>query len=365
MKLIQDICKILVKLNDDQLLQWAFLYEKYHNAWVWISQSLYEKLPEQDQQRFIVWLFKRWAKIDLINEVERGLYNNKIALVKTESREVRDLLGRSYKLRDFNSQGYPFKLLGYDWFLGVHDIFYNQYELDECSLSPGDVIIDGGAFIGDTAVFFNHKLAGQCEIHCFELLDENLALLQYNIAENNIDPGSIHLNKLALTNKTGDTIYVKPGGTQGSTSIFGNYQLEGAVETIRLDDYVKITNLARVDFIKMDIEGSEIPALEGAIETIRHFKPKLALCLYHKWDDVITIPRFLQATGVPYRFRFKWVQLSDGWEAVLLATPCTAESVVSNTASVRQDAAVEDWMPQALSRLSAACIRQGRSPKLP
>ena len=360
MKLIKDICKVLPTLHNDQLLQWAALYEKYLPALPLISQCLYEKLPEQDQKRFVIWFFKRWAKIDLTNEIERGLYNNKIALVKTEDRETLDLAGVTYKLRDFKSQGYPFKLLGYDWFLGVHDVFYNQYEVDGCSLSPGDVIIDAGAFIGDTAVLFDHKLAGQCEIHCFELLDENLALLQHNIAENQIDANRIHLNKLALTDKTGDTIHIKTGSTQGSTSIFGQQQLGDPVETIRLDDYVKITNLSRVDFIKMDIEGSEIPALQGAIETIRHFKPKLALCLYHKWDDVITIPRFLQETGVSYSFRFKWVQLSDGWEAVLLATPCSADEVAVNMAPSQKDAPVEDWMVQAISRLSSTCIRQGR-----
>lgn len=365
MKFIQDICKVLPKLNDDQLIQWAALYEKYHSALSSISQSLYEKLPEQDQRRFVIWFFKRWAKIDLTNEVERVLYNNKISQVKAEDRESLDLAGRTYKLRNFESQGYPFKLLGYDWFLGVHDIFYNQYEIDGCSLVPGDVIIDAGAFIGDTAVLFHHKLAGDCDIHCFELLEENLDLLQYNIAENQIDTTRIHLNKLALTDKTGDIIHIKTGGTEGSTSIFGNHQLGIPVETIRLDDYVKIMNLSRVDFIKMDIEGSEIPALQGAIETIRHFKPKLALCLYHKWDDVITIPRLLQETGVPYKFRFKWVQLSDGWEAVLLATPCTMESVEYSKTLVNQDAPVEDWMAQALSRLSAAFIRQGRSHRVP
>ena len=58
-----------------------------------------------------------------------------------------------------------------------------------------------------------------------------------------------------------------------------------------------------------------------AINTIRHFRPKLALCLYHKPDDVLTIPAFIEATGVDYDFRFKWVQLTHGWEAVLLASP--------------------------------------------
>jgi hypothetical protein len=58
------------------------------------------------------------------------------------------------------------------------------------------------------------------------------------------------------------------------------------------------------------------------LQTIRRFRPKLALCLYHKWDDVLTIPRLIAELGIPYRFTFKWVQLPQGWEAVLLAQPC-------------------------------------------
>ena len=91
------------------------------------------------------------------------------------------------------------------------------------------------------------------------------------------------------------------------------------IATITVDDYVRREGLTRVDLIKMDIEGSEMPALRGAVDTIRRFCPDLALCLYHRWDDVLTIPRFLEECGVRYRYRLKWVQLNQGWEAVLLA----------------------------------------------
>ena len=57
-------------------------------------------------------------------------------------------------------------------------------------LAPGDVIVDAGAFIGDTAVFFHHKLAGRCQVHSFELLDENLALLVHNALAHAYQPGA-------------------------------------------------------------------------------------------------------------------------------------------------------------------------------
>ncbi len=332
MKFLKDLVAVLPHLDTANTVRFCKTLEKYRPHLSEISENLYEKLPLEDRQRFIIWFLKRWAKIDLINKVELNLYNQKLKSIRYQQCEDVALNGTSYKLRDFSLlQEHDFKLLCYGWVSGVHDIYYNQYEHRDVRLMPGDVIIDAGAFIGDTAVLFNYKLKGDCEVHCFELLDENLALLVKNLEINRVDMNRIHINKLALTDKSEDEIRIKTGKTQGSTSIYGSGTQTDTVQTITLDDYVSMTQLQRVDFIKMDIEGAEIPALQGAIQTIRHFKPRLALCLYHKDDDVMTIPKFLKELGVPYRFNFKWVQLTDGWEAVLLATPIREEDAATTT----------------------------------
>jgi hypothetical protein len=56
------------------------------------------------------------------------------------------------------------------------------------------------------------------------------------------------------------------------------------------------------DFIKMDIEGAELETLKGAEQTIRRFRPKLAICLYHRPEDFVTIPRFLDRVLPQYQF---------------------------------------------------------------
>jgi FkbM family methyltransferase len=234
---------------------------------------------------------------------------------------------------------------------------YNQYEHGDVQLAQDDVIIDAGAFIGDTAVFFHHKLGGRCQIHSFELLDENLALLVHNLERNGVRDDQIVLNKLALTDRSGDEIVVNGGTAQSATSIFRKSSRGERVQTVSLDDYVMSLNLTRVDFIKMDIEGAEVPALKGARHTIAHFRPRLAICLYHKWDDVFTVPQAIDATGVDYAFSFKWVQLTDGWEAVLLATP-RSDATPSAATSTRKDQRGADPLATALHVLTRACARR-------
>jgi hypothetical protein len=81
---------------------------------------------------------------------------------------------------------------------------------------------------------------------------------------------------------------------------------------------VKEKRLQRVDFIKMDIEGAELQALRGAEQTIRAFRPKLAIALYHNWSDFITIPGYLENLAVGYQFYLGHVTIHWG-ETILFA----------------------------------------------
>ena len=51
----------------------------------------------------------------------------------------------------------------------------------------------------------------------------------------------------------------------------------------------------------MDIEGAELLALNGAIETIKKFKPKLAIAIYHSMSDFISIPKWIDDLNLGYK----------------------------------------------------------------
>jgi hypothetical protein len=70
----------------------------------------------------------------------------------------------------------------------------------------------------------------------------------------------------------------------------------------------------------MDIEGSELKGLQGAEETICTFRPKLAISLYHKDEDIIMIPEYLHKLDLGYEFFLDHFTIHR-WETVLFASP--------------------------------------------
>jgi len=284
-----------------------------------ISRQLFEKLSSQDQSTFVQWFLFRWGNISILDRADLDDYYANVKRFMNEPKTDFEYNGRTFKRINCASQGYDFDLVQYDFVCGVHDIFYNQYEHGSVAIAPGDVIIDAGAFIGDTASLFNFKSGGDCTLHSFELLDENIELYNLNVTQNGIEPDRVTINKLALSDVSGRTLHINNSQHQGATSITDDKSDNDPISTICIDDYVTKNRINRIDFIKMDIEGAERATIEGAKNTIAQFKPKLAVCIYHLWDDPIVIPKLINEMHAEYRFYFKWVHLETGWEAVLLA----------------------------------------------
>ena len=91
------------------------------------------------------------------------------------------------------------------------------------------------------------------------------------------------------------------------------------VDIITIDEYCSKNNI-KPDFIKMDIEGAELSALKGGIETIRKYRPQLAISIYHSHEDFINIPQYLSENLENYKFSLGHYS-SKRIETVLYAIP--------------------------------------------
>jgi hypothetical protein len=68
-----------------------------------------------------------------------------------------------------------------------------------------------------------------------------------------------------------------------------------------IDAFKQEMAIPRIDYIKLDIEGAERYALEGARETLKHDKPRLAVCMYHLADDIDVLPAKVKMANPAYR----------------------------------------------------------------
>ena len=165
-------------------------------------------------------------------------------------------------------------------------IFEQYYLKGKCEVSKGDYIIDGGAFKGETSFWFLSKGAGK--VYAFEPSLYNFLVLFKNIKRNKAEDKIIPVQK-ALSNRIG-TFSFYATDSRGSVAFTGGNE---TIEGVTLDSFVEKEGLNRLDFIKLDVEGAELEVLEGAVDTIKKFKPKMAISAYHKPGDIITIPGFI------------------------------------------------------------------------
>lgn len=160
-----------------------------------------------------------------------------------------------------------------------------------------DVIIDGGAWTGDTAEIFCRELGGRCQIYSFEPDDQSFRKLQGNVIAANLGE-SVHPIKSGLW---AESTVLKFNSTAENSM---QYQIDenGATEVkvTSIDEFATEKNII-VDLIKMDIEGSEIKALQGSRETICKFRPRLQICAYHQFDDLWGIPILIKEMFPGYR----------------------------------------------------------------
>ena len=149
---------------------------------------------------------------------------------------------------------------------GVHEAANSAWILEHVQLGDGDVALDIGANIGWYSCLLDRLGGGAFDLYCFEPEPLNFAMLSRNIALN--QAGHVHQQQLALGDSAGSIdLYLYKDSNRGRHSVLPVHDGERIqVPVTRLDSWWQNQNLGarRLRFIKIDIEGYELPALRGA-----------------------------------------------------------------------------------------------------
>ncbi len=171
----------------------------------------------------------------------------------------------------------------------VKDINPQYFPNDIIKLSDNEVYVDCGGWDGDTVNEFIRQVNGKYnKIYVFEPDKKMIPKLKQNIDSS---------YEYILFNKGTFNQNCRIGFDNAGCGKIDEYIDSNYIETVRLDDVIK----DKISYIKMDVEGSELQALEGGKRIITESIPKMAICVYHKKEDLITIPQFIKSISHKYK----------------------------------------------------------------
>ncbi|MEN3009270.1 FkbM family methyltransferase [Pseudothermotoga sp.] len=164
-----------------------------------------------------------------------------------------------------------------------------RYDNEQSKINRGDVVFDVGAHVGIFTCLAGLIVGNEGKVYAFEPLEEYVQILKRNV----------ELNKLS------NVVIVKKavGDQNRSASMRGILVAdeEGEVSVTTLDRFVQENDVDRINFLKMDVEGYERKVLLGGMDSLKKFKPRMGICIYHLPDDPAVIKELLLKINPDYR----------------------------------------------------------------
>ena len=187
-----------------------------------------------------------------------------------------------------------------------------QYFEDFIRLGADEVFVDGGGYDGQTTLAFVSRAPNYRRIYYFE---PNRCMIELSKQKLAHLPRIQYIQK-GLYSRNGVMKFDSSGGSASRISRTG----QDAIDVIALDNAVN----EPVTFLKLDIEGAESKAIDGAANQIRYHTPTLAVCVYHNQADFWRIPRSILDLNNRYKIYFR--HYSEGiLETVMFFIPLARE----------------------------------------
>lgn len=204
-------------------------------------------------------------------------------------------------------------LLNYKDFCPTMLEWEQYFDPDIIKLHEEEVFVDAGVLNLGTSLRFMEECQKShiqnFKIHAFE--PDGASYVRCKNMLKNMPEADIKLYNAGLWSED-TTLYFAEMGNGASR--ISKEKTETSISTVALDGCVSDS----VTFIKMDIEGSELEALKGSREIIKKYRPRLAICVYHKKEDLVEIPSYIKELVPEYKLYIRHYS-NDAGETVLYA----------------------------------------------
>ncbi len=171
---------------------------------------------------------------------------------------------------------------------------------DLVNFDENAVFIDGGSFDGNTikefAEFQNNRFDS---VYAFEPEKTNYLHMRLEDFDDRVrffNYGLSDSYRQCFFSSEGSVSKIVDDGEKGQS-----------ITCVSLDSFVNdnIPSSKKITWIKMDIEGAELDALHGAQNIIIEDKPNLTICVYHKPNDIWSIPQYIHSLCPEYKLSIR------------------------------------------------------------
>lgn len=263
--------------------------------------SVYKILPIELQNNYKNYFdkFQFWGTIDLEND--------NYTYFKMKANDIiqglNDIKWLYERLNDYTSKllllGILSNWVNYsniDLRNSIDNRFKHYFDLDLVPHCENEVLVDLGAYVGDTILDFVNTFGQDCykKIYAYEITPSIFEILKNNTKDlNNID-----YRLKAVKDKCGE-IALLPNSNDVSSN---RTQVGNDLECVTLDDDIT----EPITMLKMDIESDEPFALQGAKKHIKEDSPKLFISVYHNNAHLWELPRFIDSVNDNYEFYLRY-----------------------------------------------------------
>lgn len=260
----------------------------------------FDRVPKETQRSCADYFnrFGYWGRL----EPEKGVYEE----IELKELALFEHLGEYVwlyeQLADYRSKATLYAILN-NWYAydfkttaQTKELLYDDYfDLDLVRCTPEEVVVDLGAYTGDTALSYIKNYGEDCykRIYCYEITPANFAKLQERLAPYR----DIDCRLKGVSDAEGRAALLEHP-SNSANRLAGE---SGDVEVTTLDADIE----EPVTLIKADIEGAELRALTGARRHILNDHPKLLISVYHSNPDLWQIPQLITEISRDYTLHLR------------------------------------------------------------